>query len=185
MFYLALALLSWAGAYRARWPIWLLAVLSLGIVFCGWYMFSGPYQKAASCLPVAFFIGNLTFLYREQFKKLSAWWSMPLFILSSVTELNGFRPAATILISIAVLLLGVNYRPRIGSFPDFSYGAYVYHLPLTMRFGTGLNWLAMLIITCLSSWFFLEKPFLKLKRWRYKEPNNEAVQIDSQKLGAT
>lgn len=86
-----------------------------------------------------------------------------LFQLSPV----GFQAFAVVWVAIAGLRM-VPFR-----FPDISYGVYIFHMPIIIYLvrekiavtpGEMALWLPVpLLVTCLVSWYFVEKPALKMK----------------------
>jgi peptidoglycan/LPS O-acetylase OafA/YrhL len=176
--YLLLALLWVAGAYRRPIVIWLLLIGSLAIVDAGKSLH--PSRQIILFLMPAFFIGNLSYLYRAALLKINPtipWAFLIMVIFSShipyLHQLINLSPVS--FQAFAVVWAGIaGMRLVPFRFPDISYGMYIYHWPIALylrRSGIASTsqeialWLPIpLLAFCLVSWYLFEKPALSLKR---------------------
>lgn len=182
--YALLALLFAAGTYRSRRPIWLLLGASV-LLMLALYPQLDIRAGRPLALPVAFFIGNLCYLYRDRLPRLGpmvAAGSLAVVGLWVFVQVRGGNfgtafnlCAATMVGSLAILWAAITFKPRLPRFPDLSYGCYLYHMPLVHWLRANehsLWWLALLLpAVCLASWFAIESPALRLKeRLRARSP---------------
>lgn len=178
--YLMLVILWGAGAYRRRIYIWLLLLASL--IFTWWCSDLPPNHKIITFLLPAFFVGNLAYMHKRElmsvhpaipwlvFFLLLQWWQ------TSAAQLFG-GAALAVVQAFAMVWVGIAGTKIIPfKFPDISYGAYVYHLPI-LFFIVGRGWadnavttlvllVPSLLFVCLISWYAVEKPALRMKKWR-------------------
>lgn len=179
--YVALAALWGVGAYRKPFALWTLLLASMAIVYSARHM-DGRIQTMLFLMP-AFLVGNLMYLYREQLGNVNplipwvvfALVGFPLHIPYLGKILNFANFSAVSFQAFAIVWVGMAGKKLIPfRFPDISYGLYIYHLPIIiflMQRGlvwsptTMLYWLpAPLLAVCLTSWYLIEKPALRLKK---------------------
>ena len=175
--YASLAVLWMLGAYRKPAVIWLFLMISFVIVHLGRSLDSHT-QIILFLLP-SFFIGNLVYLYRAIFLKVHSLipWVFLLVVINGaripyfnqLLQLSpvGFQAFAVVWVAVAGLKV-VPFR-----FPDISYGVYIFHMPIIIylvREKIAVTpkemalWLPVpLLLTCLFSWYLIEKPALKRK----------------------
>lgn len=175
--YLCLALLWMAGAYKKPKIIWFLLGISFIFVYLGRHLDSHS-QIILFLLP-SFFIGNLLYLHRRFFLNINS--VIPWLFLFSVI-LNYRIPYFNQLIDISPVGFQAFAIVRVGmaglkiipfSFPDISYGLYIYHMPIIIYLirnniatttASMALWLTLpLLGICIASWYLIEKPALKLK----------------------
>ncbi|PAW51026.1 hypothetical protein CKQ80_09515 [Pseudomonas moraviensis] len=178
--YVILALLWMAGAYRR--PICIVALLAFSLVVVGLSADFEPHTRIIMFLAPSFFIGNLMYLYRENLMKVSPvipWIFLYITIQwRYVPESSYFGGAMLISMhAFSVVWVGMaGFNIARFKFPDISYSAYIYHMPLIhfvlfkFKPQTLTEMLiilsALLIPLCVISWYGLEKPFLALKNKR-------------------
>ena len=176
--YLALAGLWCSGAYKRPFWIWLLLIISVGVVWSGSRL--TPHTRIILFLMPAFFTGNLMFLYRVQLLKVNPFIPWLVFYVmlrwKYVPDANWFGGASLLLVqAFAVVWAGMAGAKIIPfRFPDLSYGVYVYHMPIVLFLATKfrvnslfemLLWLAVTLVPfALASWYLIEKPALRLRR---------------------
>lgn len=94
--------------------------------------------------------------------------------LVGVVAIDQASLLAPLPLAMLLLFLGSTTRIRLGSTNDISYGLYVYAYPVQQAiasFGLRSPWLMMLTATPIAvalavlSWFVVEKPTLRLKKW--------------------
>lgn len=136
-----------------------------------------PFDRYFRCI-MAFSAGGIFFLYREKFPwnwKIACLFLIPLFICMF------FLPLAEPAICTFWAYLIIHYANhgklfrRFNSFPDVSYGIYLYAWPINkiiFWYYPQLNvYLAMgLVFFCsivfgAASWYTVEKPFMKMKKY--------------------
>jgi peptidoglycan/LPS O-acetylase OafA/YrhL len=182
--YLVLALLFTIGAYKAVWPIWLAFALSCAAstYFCG--SSNQIILRQAEIVP-AFFAGSLIYIYRS--RVFSPYFGAALVALAFIGSVkicgspdSRFFPLIWmpgVAMGVGILILRKIKMPKI---PDISYSIYIYHVPLLVALKAPLPvFLASLTALCLASWFFVEKPALKLKnrRPRATHPTPEFAEV--------
>ena len=186
IFYVVLALLYAMGGYKAKWPIWFLAIASFLTAFALSRRVVDPVVLRYTFLPVTFFCGNLAYLYKE---KLTAAMAYPLIgfsILATVVCPMLHLPSAWAMVPAAfgVIAFGTKVKPVIKRLPlEISYGLYIYHMPVLWFFGRKNLSPAMFVVCtvvgsvviCVISRIFIEEPALKLKKWGAKPHAEEAV----------
>lgn len=175
--YLSLAVLWALGAYRRPIVIWILLALSFVVVYLGRSLDSHT-QMLLFLLP-SFFIGNLAYLHRSILLKvhpLVPWIFLLVVINGSAipyfNQIHQLSPVAFQAFSVVwVCIAGLKIVPF--RFPDISYGIYILHMPIIFylvdeKIATTTRemaiWLPVpLLLTCLFSWYLVEKPALKRK----------------------
>lgn len=182
--YTSLAILWMLGAYRKPAIIWLMLIASFVIVHLGRSL--DPHSQIILFLLPSFFIGNLAYLHRAYILKVHAIvpWIFLLIVINGaripyfnhLLQLSpvGFQAFAVVWVAVAGLRL-IPFR-----FPDISYGIYIFHMPIIIYLvqeKIALTpkemalWLPLpLILTCLFSWYLIEKPALKFKA-SFPSPN--------------
>jgi len=175
--YLLLAGLWLAGAYKRPFWIWMLLVVSTGIVWAGSNL--DGHTRIILFLGPAFFIGNLMFLYRARlldvpsvvpwilFFIMLQWRLVPAGTMLGGASLVAFQAFAIVWVGMS----GTRVIPF--KFPDISYGLYVYHAPIIIYLNSKYGiaswpemaiWVPALVIPfCLASWYLSRKPALRLK----------------------
>ncbi len=166
--YGALAVGFALGAYRRRWPIWIafVAACILATAIQG----GEATQKDLNVIP-SFFVGSLAYIYRQ--KLTGSQWALAILIpvgVAAAVELPlASRGHWVPGVCLGLGIIGVRglKLPRI---PDFSYGIYIYHMPLYVWLFAGFHvpaaaYFACLLVLCTISWYCVEKPALGLKSW--------------------
>ncbi len=170
--YLLLAGLWAIGAYKKPHFIWFALIAAAATVYVlSAYRF-GPLAITLAMLAQAFFVGNLAFLYRKKLHILGRFapWAFLVFTL-----LTPYLPARQLLQAMAVVWVGIAGFRIIGfRIPDISYGIYIYHVPILLFITEkcritdiqSASWIlmAVLIPTCLASWYLIEQPCIRYKR---------------------
>ena len=182
--YLMLAILWMAGAYRKVSTVWLLLAVSL---LLPWWLSDLPANKRIILfLFPAFFVGNLAYLHREDLIRVHPaipWMMFVLLFQWGATPAAQWFGGATLAAVQAFMVVWVGiagWRVTPFKFPDISYGAYIYHLPVLL-FVIKSGWggsaqatfvivMPWLVLICFFSWYVIEKPALKLKNWRATTP---------------
>jgi peptidoglycan/LPS O-acetylase OafA/YrhL len=182
--YIALALLFTIGAYKAVWPIWLAFALScvVSTYFCG--RSDQIIMRQAEIVP-AFFAGSLFYIYRA--RVLSPYVGAALVAIALISSVKicgsgdphlfSLKWTAGVELGVGILILRKIKMPKI---PDISYSIYIYHIPLLIALKATLPvFFASLTAFCFASWFFIEKPALKLKdrRPRPVQPTPELAEV--------
>jgi peptidoglycan/LPS O-acetylase OafA/YrhL len=126
--YALLAILFMAGAYRTKWPIWILWGISAVFMFA----VDRPDLVKVSvplylnhCLPFAFFTGNLCYLFRDRLRGLG-WHGVALCIAGSACASQYLFAWSVLLSAPGILLLALYFRPKPIK-RDFSYGLYIWN----------------------------------------------------------
>lgn len=153
----------------------------IGLLIIAWYLlvpehFVLLHDLKHMRLGVYFLLG--AFLYMNRDTIIYHW--LGVVVLSALLLLS-FRNAFYDLVfatwfSYLVLYISFHRRirfPDLGKYGDFSYGLYLYAFPMTqvniLVFGPENPWFIVLatsvtaMILAMASWFFVEKPFLRLK----------------------
>lgn len=126
-----------------------------------------------------FFAGILIYLYRDKFKLSSKYAIISLLLLLLTSQVGLFDMTFAIFGSYLVFYLGYTKNAKFSNFTkygDFSYGIYIYAFPIqqlvTQIFGGEMvpfiNFLISFVITLIFavlSWWFIEKPSLKMKKY--------------------
>ena len=171
--YLCLALLWGAGAYRRPIYIWLLLAVASA---ASWYIVKidlSPRLQILSFLAPAFFVGNLTYLYRSQLSKLGG--ILPWLFLVCVCYWGA--TSHPLLQAFATVWAGMSGARLIPArTPDISYGIYIYHMPILYYITVSCGLTSPLKVTLamaltvipfsLASWYLVERPALKFKNKR-------------------
>lgn len=119
-----------------------------------------------------FGIGMLSYKhynYISRFLPLFICSLVPLFLMIIYGESDGNRLDLFYFVSYAALILWLAfYLPAAPLKVDLSYGAYIWHMPiinLLLMLGFPNPYLGILLtfMFAVASWFFIEKPALKLK----------------------
>lgn len=185
--YVLLAFLFVAGAYRRPWII---GALFIGCLAAFVLLYPQMSHRAGRVLtlPLAFFLGNLCYMNRARLGLVGPWALLGAVMLaltfflsgpaSNVFERGSFLAGSTVLGSVTLLWVAMNYRPNLPRFPDFSYACYLYHVPLIQALrggGHSLAWLFLVLpLFCVASWFLVEKPTLalrtRLRSWAVQFP---------------
>jgi peptidoglycan/LPS O-acetylase OafA/YrhL len=172
--YAVLAILFALGAYRKKWPIWVAFIASmLWEQVLPHITDSDPILTLFTIVP-AFFAGSLIYIYRD--KILGKDWRGFALILAAVllpaliVSPNANHPVGFVayfpgvLMGVGILLVRKFKMPKI---PDFSYGIYVYHLPLLwMVHGPPAHYFGWFALLLPASWYLIEKPALSFKNRR-------------------
>lgn len=177
--YGSLALVWIAGGYRRPAVVWLMLVLAVCVAWLGPQ--HDPHLKILLYLPAAFLAGNLMYLHRASLLKVH--WLIPTAAFYVMLQWR-FVPDGRLLGGAALMLVqsfGVVWLGMAGPrilpirIPDISYGLYIYHWPvLTFLVGTfGIKDLTTLLLVgsvvllplTLASWYLVEAPALRLKRY--------------------
>jgi peptidoglycan/LPS O-acetylase OafA/YrhL len=165
--YAILCVLWLLGAYRDRGLTWFLLLLAAQplIELQG----TPDSLRRISILPIAFLIGNLAYLYQKEImgwrSKTLLWVGVAVGLLQWTCRVGALAKLGEPLVlglnvgtlCIACLLIGMRGHARRVK-QDWSYGCYVYHVPLLL---TGFIWL--LPVVCWASYRWVEKPALGLK----------------------
>jgi len=178
--YVILIILWSLGAYKSKVALTLLLAISVGLSYYICAENYHPKYQILSFLPISFLIGNVFFLLRDVTKKIHFGYSLCFFIFVVIFFSSSYRetlvaPLPVILQAIAVVWLGSSNVPvTTKSFPDISYGLYIYHYPILIWFSqkspvmnSMQTLLALAIIlpsVSLISWYFIEKPALNIKK---------------------
>lgn len=170
--YLILAGLWAIGAYQKPRFIWLALIASAVTVYVLSASRSGPLAITLAMLAQAFFVGNLAFIYRKKLHVLGRFapWAFLAFTL-----LTPHLPVRQLLQAMAVVWVGIAGFRIIGfRIPDISYGVYIYHVPILLFITEkcritdiqSASWIlmAVLVPTCLASWYLIEQPCIRYKR---------------------
>lgn len=165
--YFILAALSLCGAYRAKWPIWIMLGIALALPSP-----EGPMLKV-SWLPVPFLVGSLMYLYRDCLKTFEPWIWGALFMAVLIFGGRASGQHWSLLAqSFAVVGFGA-FGPKLKmpKMPDFSYGIYLWHLPIIAALG--IHWFTIPAVAsvAIASWFIIEKPALRLKDYGLDRSN--------------
>lgn len=121
----------------------------------------------------AFFAGNLLYLYKEQITVRRMLYGVPLISLTALLpgSLTYFLQPLYMTAFMALIVAMLYTLPQVKlSFPDISYGIYIYHWPLMVflrdaRIATGEIADAFYVLAfSAASWFLIEKPALALKK---------------------
>jgi peptidoglycan/LPS O-acetylase OafA/YrhL len=123
---------------------------------------------------VSFFAGNLVNIYHDRLRRLSWVWPAIVVVICRAGLADGLGLASLPLLMAATILLAICLPQGTFRLPDLSYGIYIWHGPIMIALldpvGMGRNaqWviatvLASIFISALS-WYFVEKPALRLKR---------------------
>lgn len=165
-------------AYSRRWMTvaWAVATV-LGTALNLWRgSFELGYHFSGDVLMYCFLTGSTAYHWRDRIPT-----STPLFVAAAVAAYVLLAIPHTPLISqipltYVMIWLGRQplHRPAFFAGGDFSYGIYLYAYPLQqllVGFVPGLTWwmlfpLSLLVVApvAVASWFFIEKPALRLKR---------------------
>lgn len=167
LFYGFMCVIAALGAYRKRWPIWCLFGLScIAAPLALATLDLAPRHQSALPLGMAFFTGNLAYLYGGRIGKVPLW-AIGLLLGASAWFAMQRQPLhATLLAAPGVLALAL--RPsKLPRIPDVSYGLYIWHLPvmwLASRYGLA-PWVGAILTipVALLSWYLIEAPALRLK----------------------
>ncbi|MDB5277876.1 MAG: acyltransferase [Ferruginibacter sp.] len=200
--YLLVPLFALAGLFTKGWGL-LLVFLCMYLVFTlqlNGYIF--PYTDKQHLwfgnpffLPrfITYFLaGSCCYYYRSSIVRNNLIAALAFFVI--VISFCWFKCIDEVLpFAGAYLLFFIAFHPRIslGNFArygDFSYGVYLYAWPvqqvLVYFFYTSLNpWTLFFYALCITtilafcSWHLVEKPFLKLKKWKAGKPNPIPVVI--------
>ena len=155
---------------------------------------SGPnYPRFFLELSAVFLAGTLIYLYRELIRD-SGWIALACtvgVILSLWFPFGANSPALALtstslfapLLAYPVLWLGFHLPwTSVGSKNDYSYGIYIYAFPIGVLLGpygaANHGYLLFVMLTLLgtiplagASWWLIERPALKLRRWRPGRPD--------------
>lgn len=167
---------------RRWWNIWTVsfcafAGLAAAMIY-GWTP-AGGILRATTC----FFVGNILALQIRRIENLR--WEALLAGLVALRVgslfLNYEGPISILFPLWPMLAVALAYRmPWRFEMPDLSYGSYVYHVPIwigltrlklggwPLLVGTALATLAVAAM----SWYGVEKPFLRLKEFRLRDPGS-------------
>jgi peptidoglycan/LPS O-acetylase OafA/YrhL len=178
--YILLAILWSLGAYRKPAIIWAMLLISMALSEITTRAQLSPYTQTIPLLAQAFFLGNLAYLYRNKMHKLgnlAPWVVFTVVILWRFLPLpEGSKTVAPHLLQVfSVIWVGMTgvklFRLK---FPDISYGAYIYHMPILLFITEKLRitdtatvfclLFIALIPTCLCSWYLIEKPAIRHAR---------------------
>ncbi len=175
-YYALLALLFSIGIYKYKaFPI-------LATIVCFWLVWRGEtlgLHPALFLLGGAFFLGNSFYIYRDKIEKVGPWLSTIFLVCSLGTTCYGryydiYRPEYAIvdLFSFAAVLTFSIAGPKLPRLRfDLSYSLYLIHciVRAVILNYVGYGWMlfiSMMAISlplCVLSWYFIEKPALRLK----------------------
>ncbi len=181
VFYLLLAVLFMFGAYRRKWPIFVLAGIGFIICMMGWLYLPLAYAPISvpRTLPLfwAFFFGNVMWMYKEHLAPFR-WLGFGLLMFAYIAQdRDGGFSLSGLFMAPAVILIGSQFKPRLPKIPDLSFGLYIIHMPVTMiiTYSAPLAFEVSLALSAVS-WFLIEKPALSLKDWSvFRKAEVEAV----------
>lgn len=169
------------GAWRAE------TAALLFIVSCAAYArwsFGHPNVERFTRLFAAFFLGNVASFYRAQLRRCRPGWVLVALVsgllLVNVGGLSLMQyMIADSLVCASAVVLALSTPQVSFKVHDISYGTYVYHAPFLALFVGrwhlhGLRlWVATVptVLTVATlSWFFLERPALRLKQGSTRQP---------------
>jgi len=171
--YVLLAILFTLGAYKIRWPIWIAFLVSSA--FSTWQ--AGHATPDQFYIPIlwnifpSFFAGSLVYIYRDKIK--GADWRGFVLVIGAILlpYVHIFHPYIWAGSWIPGLLMGVGIlwvrRLPMPKIVDISYGVYIYQIPIFWLCNFHLQlYLSALLYFCVTSWYLIEKPALRLKNWR-------------------
>lgn len=193
-FYLLVPLL-FALLRRARAAFGVLLLLSVGLNLV---LHHGPYENSmlhklvyVTFLPwvYIFMLGFVVACHRqllEQVRRVPYWLLVPAYLAAThligsykVNASNAINPVAVLLLAMLVLKFGtarLQLPPRLAGLvrrTDFSYGLYLYHMPVinvllyAALFPARLNLLLALLVSAalaIASWYAIEQPALRRKQ---------------------
>ncbi|WMJ87349.1 acyltransferase family protein [Anaerocolumna sp. MB42-C2] len=150
-------------SYVMKWDCLGLSHLSLGLAAC-------------------FFAGTLIYCFKDKIKINAAYFNLSLIVFLLTTQFPGFELTSTLLLPYIILFLAFSPKIKLNHFAskgDLSYGIYIYAFPIQQIIshvlGDSLHWYINLIIAVpfvllfsFLSWHFIEKPFMKLKKYELK-----------------
>lgn len=186
--YLGVLALGVATLFRRRWVLPLLLLLAIGGVLLTMY---GPvsnfYLKNAAHFGVMFIAGMLVYTHRQRIP-VNRWLMLgAAAIILCSTLLPDYRIVSALPIAYLMISLGaVLKNPRLALKNDISYGVYIYAFPLQQLLAVAgltvigiplfaITSMALTIPIAAASWFFLEKPALRLKGIRRPQTVQEVA----------
>lgn len=181
--YAIIALLFVLGAHRNAWVTTAILAGLMGLqATISDAMFDYRFLQTS----IAFFIGNLAFIWRE--KLLAVHWGWPAAVLGmSVAGWLTLPAPLAMPATIASVVVLAMTLPRIPwGVPDISYAVYIWHAPIMLAllgpWAMARDWrwvtatTALTIVASTLSWYLVEKPALRLKDWVVRdEPADDAV----------
>jgi peptidoglycan/LPS O-acetylase OafA/YrhL len=170
--YAVVALLFVLGSHRKAW-VTLLIIGGLMAVQANIedHVFDYRFLQTS----IAFFIGNLAFIFKDRLAKLH--WAAPAVALgASLTGWSSFLgPFNFPLIIGCVVVLAMTLPQIKWGIPDLSYSIYIWHAPIMLALlgpwamPRDARWVtttvALTLVASTLSWYLVEKPALRLKDW--------------------
>ncbi len=177
--YLGVLVLGLLGLFRRRWVVPLLFGLALAGVLATSY---GPvhnfWLNNGSHFGVMFLAGTIIYQFQDRIPLNNRLIILAVALLIGSAWLPDYRVVAALPIAYLMIAAGARgTHPRLQVRNDFSYGTYIFAFPLQQllatagaaSFGVPLFCLAGIAVTlplAALSWFWVEKPALRLKRIR-------------------
>jgi peptidoglycan/LPS O-acetylase OafA/YrhL len=146
--------------------------------------------------PVAFFAGNLVYIFRNQMRQvpwwvpaviiaasLIAWRHTGLFDLSSEAgQVDLMERIAFPFVIASAIVLAITLPQIRWEIPDLSYGTYIWHGPIMMyllvnvAMAPAVPWIiassVLTLVAALLSWYLVEKRALRLKNLWFGFPQS-------------
>lgn len=131
-------------------------------------------------LALPFSAGALLYVYRHRISLNKTGALISLFSLVAAMALHQFTLLGSLPLAYLIVYLGATVPFYSGSTHDLSYGIYIYGWPvqqlLAVVFGAaGTHFIVFTVLSVVltiplaaASWFFVERPAMKLKNWRPK-----------------
>jgi len=177
--YLGVLALGLAGLFRRRLVVPVLFVLTLvGVLATSYGPVGNFWVEHGSHFGVMFLAGTLIYQHADRIPLNRTWIIAALALLAGSAMLPDYRLVAALPIAYLMIALGALGRhPRLQVRNDFSYGTYIFAFPLQQllatlgvaSLGVPLFCLAGIAVTlpvAAASWFWIEKPALRLKKVR-------------------
>ena len=178
--YMLVAFLGTCGVVRRRWS-WLLITAIVSLIHAGGLtlLIGERANASAKARLLAFFlVGGCFYLYRDRIRYANGRVLLGVLVVflclfnMRTTRVALLFPGAYVLFFVAFFRSPILARFR--SYPDVSYGLYLYGWPMQMVFQWYLPsfspWLLLPLVLGSAgllgtlSWYLVEKPFLSLKR---------------------
>ena len=177
--YLGVLALGLAGLFRRRLVVPALFGLALlGVLATSYGPIGNFWLSRGSQFGVMFLAGTLIYQYADRIPLSRRWIVAALVLLVGSAWLPDYRLVAALPIAYLMIALGaLGTHPRLQVRNDFSYGTYIFAFPLQQllatlgvaSLGVPLFCLAGIAVTlpvAAASWFWIEKPALRLKKIR-------------------
>jgi len=137
-----------------------------------------------------FFAGNILLFCKPKLDRSHyALWFVGLVASSALwMVVRGSLITGPLVAFMSICAVAFCYRaPQLPHFPDFSYGIYIYHVPILI---TLMRWhaqalmpltLGTAICVAIGSWYLIEKPVLRLKNrpWKFPEKATKSEFVES------